>query len=148
NSRDIQMLLWIAPFFQGQMEKEALAKGYFLAGQKRPANGNNYPMVDLSNPAAKAYWQDGVAKLLKLGIAAFKLDRGEEDIPDDGPFRLFDGRSIRENRNAYVAMYVKATYEVASKFRKNDFVLMPRGAYTGSSQYGVFWGGDIAGTQE
>src|SRR5215471_21010914 len=25
---------------------------------------------------------------------------------------------------------------------------MPRGAYTGSSRYGAFWGGDVAGTQE
>ena len=148
NAQDTQMLLWIAPFFQGQMEKEATAKGYTLAGQKRPANGNNFPMVDLSNPAAKEYWKNGVAKLLKLGVAAFKLDRGEENIPDDGPFKLFDGRSIRENRNAYVAMYVKATHEIASKIRGNDFVLMPRGAYTGSSQYGVFWGGDVGGTQE
>jgi alpha-glucosidase (family GH31 glycosyl hydrolase) len=147
NGQDTQMLLWIAPFFQGQMEKEAMARGYNLAGQQRPANGNNYPMVDLSNPAAKEYWKNGVAKLLKLGVAAFKLDRGEENIPEDGPFKLFDGRSIRENRNAYVAMYLKATYEIASKYRK-DFVLMPRGAYTGSSPYGVFWGGDVGGTQE
>ena len=148
NSHDTQMLLWIAPFVQGQMEKEALAKGYGVAGQKRPANGNNYPTIDLTNPAAKSFWQEGVAKLLKLGVAAFKLDRGEEDMPDNGPFKVFDGRSIRENRNAYVAMYVKATYEIASKYRGNDFVLMPRGAYTGSSRYGVFWGGDIGGTQE
>ena len=148
NGHDTQMLLWIAPFVQGQMEKEALAKGYGLAGQKRPANGNNYPTIDLTNPAAKVFWQDGVAKLLKLGVAAFKLDRGEEDMPDDGPYKVFDGRSIRENRNAYVAMYVKATYEIASKFRGQDFVLMPRGAYTGSSHYGVFWGGDVGGTQE
>jgi alpha-glucosidase (family GH31 glycosyl hydrolase) len=147
NGQDAQMLLWIAPFFQGQMEKEAMARGYNLAGQQRPANGNNYPMVDLSNPAAREYWKNGVAKLLKLGVAAFKLDRGEENIPEDGPFKLFDGRSIRENRNAYVAMYLKATYEVASKYRK-DFVLMPRGAYTGSAPYGVFWGGDVGGTQE
>ena len=146
--QDAKTLLWIAPFVQGQMEKEALAKGYGLAGQRRPLNGNNYPTVDLSNPSAKAFWQDGVAKLLKLGVAAFKLDRGEEDIPDSGPFKLFDGRSIRENRNAYVTMYVKATYDVASKFRGHDFVLMPRGAYTGSSPFGVFWGGDIGGTQE
>jgi len=146
--QDAKTLLWIAPFFQGQMEKEALAKGYALAGQRRPTNGNNYPMVDLTNPAAKAYWQEGVAKLLKLGVAAFKLDRGEEDIPDNGPFKLFDGRSIRENRNAYIAMYLKATYEIAARYRGHDFVLMPRGAYTGSSPYGVFWGGDIGGTQE
>src|SRR6266568_38400 len=146
--QDARTLLWIAPFVQGKMEKEALAKGYGFAGQRRPLNGNNYPTVDLSNPAAKAFWQDGVAKLLKLGVAAFKLDRGEEDLPDNGPFKVFDGRSIREIRNAYVAMYVEATYEVAQKYRDHDFVLMPRGAYTGSSRYGVFWGGDIGGTQE
>ena len=148
NGQDTQMLLWIAPFVQGQMKKDALAKGYGLAGQKSPANLNNYPTIDLTNPAAKAFWQAGVAKLLKLGVAAFKLDRGEEDMPDDGPFKVFDGRSIRETRNAYVAMYVKATYEIAAKFRGKNFVLMPRGAYTGSSRYGVFWGGDVGGTQE
>ena len=144
---DQKMLLWIAPFFQGKMAKEGQAKGYTLAGQVRPANGNNFPMVDLTNPAAKAYWQDGVAKLLKLGVAAFKLDRGEEDIPDGGPYKVFDGRTIRENRNAYTPMYLRATYDVAKKFR-SDFVLMPRAAYTGSSAYGVFWGGDVGGTQE
>jgi alpha-D-xyloside xylohydrolase len=146
NEHQVRMMLWIAPFFQGSMEKEALAKGFTLAGQ--PPQPNNYPMVDLTNPAAKAYWQEGVAKLLKLGVAAFKLDRGEENIPESGPYTVFDGRSIRENRNAYPAMYVKATYDVARKYRGNDFVLMPRGAYTGSSRYGAFWGGDVAGTQE
>ncbi|PWT87275.1 MAG: hypothetical protein C5B55_15030, partial [Blastocatellia bacterium] len=56
-SRNTKTVLWIAPFFQGKMMHEALAKGYTLAGQVRPLSGNNYPMVDLSNPAAKAYWQ-------------------------------------------------------------------------------------------
>ena len=140
-------VLWIAPFFQGEMAKAAHAKGYTLAGQVRPVTGNNYPLVDFTNPAAKAYWQNGVAKLLKLGVAGFKLDRGEENIPEQGPFKIFDGRTIRENRNAYPPMYVKAVYEIAAKHRK-DFVLMPRAAYTGTSAYGVVWGGDIGGTQE
>jgi len=146
DGRDMKMMLWIGPFFQGHMETNALKLGYNLAGQ-RP-HRNNYPMVDFTNPKAKKYWQDGVAKLLKLGVAGFKLDRAEEDIPDGGPFNVFDGRSIRENRNAYPAMYVKAAYEVAKKHRGNDFVCMPRAAYTGSSKFGVFWGGDVGGTQE
>jgi alpha-glucosidase (family GH31 glycosyl hydrolase) len=146
NENRMQMLLWIAPFFQGKMEQEALAKGYNLAGQ--PPQPNNYPMVDMTNPAAKTYWQEGLAKLFKLGVAAYKLDRGEENIPESGPYKAFDGRSIRENRNAYPPMYLKAAFDVARKYRGNDFVLMPRGAYTGSSAYGVFWGGDVAGTQE
>lgn len=146
NAEQTQLVLWIGPFFQGEMAKQAQAKGYTLAGQKRPADGNNFPMVDLTNPDAKAYWQNGVAKLLTLGVAGFKLDRAEEDIPENGPYRVHDGRSIRENRNAYPPMYLKATYDVAKKHRGADFVLMPRAAYTGSSPYGVFWGGDIGGT--
>ena len=146
NERHMQMMLWIAPFFQGNMEKEALSKGYTLPGQ-RP-QPNNYPLVDLTNPAARAYWQDGIAKLFKMGVAGFKMDRAEEDIPDDGPFKIFDGRSLRENRNAYPVMYLKATYDVAHKYRGDDVVLMPRAAYTGSSPLGEFWAGDITGTQE
>jgi alpha-glucosidase (family GH31 glycosyl hydrolase) len=139
-------MLWIAPFFQGEMEKEAIQRRYALAGQ--PPQPNNYPMVDLTNPAAKAYWQGGIDKLLSMGVAGFKLDRAEENIPETGPYQVFDGRSIREQRNAYVAMYIQAAYEAAKKRRGQDFVLMPRAAYTGSSAYGVFWGGDIGGTQE
>lgn len=146
NDQQMQMLLWIAPFFQGKMETEALDKGYNLAGQ-RP-QPNNYPVVDFTNPEAKTYWQQGVEKLLKLGVSAFKLDRGEEGMPESGPYKTFDGRSIRENRNAYLGMYVQAAHEIVKKYRGDDFVLMPRGAYTGSSPYGVFWGGDIGGTQE
>jgi alpha-D-xyloside xylohydrolase len=145
NSLQAQMLLWVAPFFQGRMEKEAQEKGYTLAGQQPSLN--NYPMVDLSNPAAKAYWQAGIEKLLKLGVAGFKLDRGEEQIPDGGPFKRFDGKSIRENRNPYVALAAQSVAEVARKYRGGDFVVMPRGAYTGSSPNAAFWGGDIGGTQ-
>ena len=87
DSMQIKTLLWIAPFFKGKMETEALAKGYGLPGQTRPADGSNYPLVDLTNPAAKAYWQDGVAKLLRLGVAGFKLDRAEENIPQNGSLK-------------------------------------------------------------
>jgi alpha-D-xyloside xylohydrolase len=146
DSQQIRTLMWIAPFFQGAMERGALARGYTIQGQE--PSPNNYPLVDLTRPEAKAYWQDGVAKLLKLGVSGFKLDRSEEDIPETGPHAVFDGRSVREHRNAYPAIYVQAAYEVTRKYRGDDFVLMPRAAYTGSAAYGVFWGGDIGGTQE
>ncbi len=148
NEQQAQMVLWIAPFFQGKMQEEAMAKGWTLAGQKPTRTGQNYPLVDLTNPAARTYWQEGVAKLLQLGVAGFKMDRAEEDIPESGPYKTFDGRSIRENRNAYVPMYVQAAYEVARKHRGDDFVLLPRAAYTGTAAYSAYWGGDIGGTQE
>ena len=147
-AQNIKTVLWIGPFFQGEMLTNSLKLGYTLAGQVCPPDKNNYPMVDLTNPDAKKYWQDGVAKLLKLGVAGFKLDRAEEDIPESGDYKVFDGRTIRENRNAYPPMYVKAVYDVAKEYRGDDFVAMPRAAYTGSSAYGVFWGGDVGGTPE
>jgi alpha-glucosidase (family GH31 glycosyl hydrolase) len=147
NEQHSQIFLWIGPFFQGKMEEEALAHHYNLPDQ--PRTPNNYPLADFTNPAAKKYWEDGFAKLLKLGVTGFKMDRAEEDIPDDGPDKVFDGRSLRENRNAYPVMYLLAAYEMAKQQHPNgEFVLMPRAAYTGSAPYGVFWGGDIGGTQE
>jgi alpha-glucosidase (family GH31 glycosyl hydrolase) len=138
NSMGARTMLWVAPFLQGKMAVEGQTRGLTLPGQTRPANGNNYPLVDLTNPAGRKFWQDGFAKLLRLGVAAFKLDRAEEDIPDAGREPVFDGRSIRENRNAYPVMYVQAAHETAAANRGDDFVLMPRAAYTGSSGYGVF----------
>jgi alpha-glucosidase (family GH31 glycosyl hydrolase) len=145
-AQNAKMVLWIAPFFQGQMETNALKLGYNLAAQ-RPTR-NNYPMVDFTNPKAKKYWQDGLAKFFKLGVAGYKLDRAEEDIPESGPYQVFDGRSIRENRNAYPLMYIKAAWEVGKKYRGDDFALMPRAGYTDTARYSVNWGGDIGGVQE
>ena len=145
NEQNAQMFMWIAPFLQGRMATNGIALGYTLSFQN-PRN-NNYPLVDFTNPKARQFWQDGVAKLLKLGVAGFKMDRSEEDIPDSGPGKVFDGRSVRENRNAYPVMYLQAAFEVAKQYRQ-DFVCMPRAAYTGSSRDGVFWGGDIGGTPE
>ncbi len=147
-SRHSKTVLWITASYNGKMATEALAKGYVYPGQTRPANGNNYPMVDLTNPAARKYWQDGIAKLLALGVAGFKLDRGEENIPNDGPFTMFDGRSVREMRNPYISLAAKAAYDVSRQYRGRDFFVMPRAAYAGTSPYAVFWGGDIGGTQE
>ncbi|MEO8481446.1 MAG: TIM-barrel domain-containing protein [Acidobacteriota bacterium] len=147
-SRHSKTVLWITAAFYGKMQAEAFAKKYVYPGQKRPSNDNNYPMVDLTNPAARRFWQNGIAKLLKQGVAGFKLDRGEEDIPDDGPFKMFDGRPIREMRNAYISLATKAAYDVSAEYRGRDFFVMPRAAFTGTSKYGVFWGGDIGGTQE
>jgi alpha-glucosidase (family GH31 glycosyl hydrolase) len=140
--------LWIAPFVNGRMAQEALAKGYGLPDMQPTRNGTNYPLIDFTNPEARAFWQAGVAKLLKLGVAGFKLDRSEENIPETLTGRVHDGRTMHEIRNVYPAMYVQATAEVARQYRGEDFVAMPRAGYTGSAKDAVFWGGDIGGTQE
>lgn len=145
-SRGTKTLLWIGPFYQGKMKEVALKRGYTLPGQY-PTDAN-FPLVDFTNQEATRYWQDGLAKLLRFGVAGFKLDRSEEDIPHTQTHLVADGRSVREIRNVYPVLYAKAAYDEARRHRGGDFLVMPRAAYSGSSQYAVFWGGDIGGTQE
>ena len=76
------------------------------------------------------------------------MDRGEELVPSDPTITYANGKSAREMRNAYPVYYVKAAYDIAKKFNGDDFFLMPRAGFPGSSQYAGFWGGDIAAPQE
>jgi len=104
------------PLLHGKMARK---HGQGLHAARPATQPHNFPLADFTNPAAKAYWQDGVAKLLKIGVAGFKMDRSEEASPKR-PIKVFDGRSIRENRNAYPVMYLKGAYDVARKYRPHD----------------------------
>ena len=141
DSKDTKLLLWIAPWVMGDMAKEAVDKGYELY------RGEDYPskvLVDFTNPEAVRWWQErGVKKVLDIGIKGFKLDRSEEIVPSTHDIKVFDGRTTREIRNDYPHQYVRATYEISQRVHGDDFVLMPRAAYTGSARYAAFWGGDV-----
>ena len=96
--------------------------------------------------ARLTWWQNYVARLLDDGVAAFKLDRAEEFVPDARDAYAHDGRSMREVQNEYPVLYAKAVQEVAAEHR-DDYVVMPRAGYPGSQRYAnSFWAGDTRST--
>jgi len=150
HAQDIRFLLWIAPWVTGDMAAEAREKGYNQPMQlHRGIDTNMVALLDFTNPDMRAWWQqNGIEKMLKQGVDGFKLDRSEELVTASRNIMLWDDRSSREVHNEYPVLYVQTVNESCWKMKGDDFVLIPRAAYAGSSQYSGFWGGDIGSPPE
>jgi alpha-glucosidase (family GH31 glycosyl hydrolase) len=151
HNNDVRLMLWIAPWVAGNMRQQAIDSGYAMQ-MKAPhgkIDSSNAALIDFTNPIACKWWQvKGIEKMLLQGIDGFKLDRSEELVPETRSLKVSDGRTTREIRNHYPVLYVKAVNESCTRILGNDFVIFPRAGYTGSSKYGVFWGGDIGSPAE
>ncbi|MFA6450017.1 MAG: TIM-barrel domain-containing protein, partial [bacterium] len=138
DKNSMKMLLWVAPWIYGDMRNVARDRGYLAPTSDK--------VLDLTNPEAVEWWQNEFGKMFDLGVAGFKLDRGEEVIPSDLEHVYHDGRTGREVHNDFPTLYAKAVQGACRKFRGDDCLVMPRSGFTGTQKYAVFWGGDTKAT--
>jgi alpha-D-xyloside xylohydrolase len=143
----VRTCLWIHPYIPPgtPLYDEGVQKGYFVRspdGSPAPVleafSGNDLAAVDFTNPAATAWWQSQLERLMDQGVAVFKTDFGEQ-APVDAIYS--DGRCGLEMHNLYPLLYNRAAFELTE--RKNGRGLVwGRSGYAGSQRYPVQWGGD------
>ncbi len=140
-------MLWIAPWVAGDMAKYAQRRNFGVPGQVE--GKPDRVLVDFTHTAGREWWQQyGPFNPLWVGAAEFRLDRADEFVPGTLASKVASGTTDRENHNAYPVQYMATVWEVANGARKKDFALTARAAYTGSTQYGTVWGGEMPSTPE
>ena len=149
NGKDIELMMWIAPFVMGKMAEYAEMNNYHLVS-KMHGNNPGQVLIDFTNPDAVKWWgENGPGKLAKMGIKGFKLDRADgEKLTDSLHLTTHAGTSYRENYNDFPRQYVKAAFDAVQPVLGKDFILYPRSQYTGSARYGAMWAGDTDGKPE
>ena len=153
-----KVCLWENPYvsIHSPRFREGAARGYFLTQPDGAvytpqlwAGAGGSPrslcaIVDLTNPAAAAWFRDLHEPLLAMGVDTFKTDFGEE-IPADAVFH--NGRTGAEMRNLYARLYQELVFDLLRK-RYGRAVIWARAACPGAQRFPVHWSGDPHCTYE
>ncbi|EHS58674.1 alpha-xylosidase, partial [Paenibacillus sp. Aloe-11] len=152
-AKGLKICAWINPYIAEKsiLFDEGMENGYLV----KTADGGVWQwdmwqagmaLVDFTNPAAVAWYQDKLKGLLDQGVDCFKTDFGER-IPTDVVY--YDGSDPIKMHNYYTHLYNKAVFDVLEeKLGKNEAALFARSATAGGQQFPVHWGGDCSSTYE
>ncbi len=157
--KGVRTLAWTVPYTTPDASnwKEAVERGYLVrkpgaAADNAKVNvtasgeleGRYYNMIDLFNPEAFAWWRAQIERSLETGIRGYKLDAGQ-DLPADA--LLHGGRRGAEVHNSYATEYSRVFFEALQKKYGDEFLMIPRAAWAGSSAFTNFkWPGDLSGS--
>ena len=139
----VRLSLWENPYFPMQSERfaQAARAGHFLrdaAGEIVRFRGKNAAIVDFTNPSTVEWFKGLHRDLLRMGVAAFKTDYGEE-VPEDA--LAHNGMTGFELHNLYPLLYNRAVFEETSKVH-GQAVVWARSGWAASHRYPVHWSGD------
>ncbi len=105
-------------------------------------------MMDFTSTDAIDFWQAQLDPLIALGVRAFKLDYGEDVVPEVGSGRLnllfSDGRTPREVHNVYATLYHQPYRQAIDEgSSEGGFLLARAEAWGGQTVTDIIWPGDL-----
>ncbi|HBG75953.1 MAG TPA: hypothetical protein DDW86_03235 [Clostridiales bacterium] len=135
--------LWQLPYFtpKNKYYEQLLKSGYAVQNEDGFLPTDDI-ILDYSNPDAVSWYQEKLADLLDMGVAAIKADFGEA-APLSGKYH--SGKSGLYEHNLYPLRYNKAVFEITKK-QTGDGIIWARSAWAGSQRYPLHWGGDAENT--
>jgi len=148
HAKGLKISLWINPYIaqKSPLFAEASREGYFI----KRTNGHTFQtdlwqpgmaIVDFTNPAAVAWYQGHLRRLLAMGVDCFKTDFGER-IPDQD-VTYFNGADPVEMHNLYALQYNEVVFDVLREVRGDaEAVVFARSTYASGQRFPVHWGGD------
>lgn len=151
HEKDLRVCVWINPYIgqRSPLFREAADQGFLVTR----ADGSVWQwdlwqagmgLVDFTNPAATAWYQAHLRRLVDQGVDCFKTDFGER-IPVDVEWA--DGSDPQRMHNLYTQLYNEAVHAVLVEARgEGDAVLFARSATAGGQTMPVHWGGDSTST--
>ncbi len=145
----IRTVLWQVPIVHPSSPgfDEAVKKKFFV---RRPDGSvsfrkewlEGFANIDFTNPEAREYWKAQMRETVRLGIAGFKADDGEDIKPDDV---FFDGRRGWQLHNEYSTLYNRTLMELLDE-EKADGMLWSRSGSLGNETCPALWAGDQEAT--
>jgi alpha-D-xyloside xylohydrolase len=147
--KGFRISLWQLPSVaKGTKHYDTARKNRFIAPKKgMNASESNFSDVeyggniDFTNPEAVKWYQELLASLLRMGIAAIKTDFGEQiDMDTD-----YMGLKPELLHNLYCLLYQKAAFDITQEIT-GEGMIWARAGWIGCQRYPVHWGGDSAST--
>ncbi len=131
--------LWQLPYFvpKNKLFPEILAQGLHVKDAKGGTPRED-AILDFSNPATVAWYQEKLAGLLRLGVGAIKVDFGEA-APLNGLYA--SGSTGFYEHNLYPLRYQQAVMDITQR-TTGESIIWARAAWAGSQRYPLHWGGD------
>ena len=138
-----RVCLWQLPYFtpKNPFFCELIEKGLCV---KNADGGIPYEdaVLDFSNPNTVKWYQNKLASLIRMGVAAIKADFGEA-APLDGLYA--SGKTGFYEHNLYPLRYNKAVADIIKNIHGEN-IIWARSAWAGSQRYPLHWGGDAETT--
>jgi len=152
HDRGLKVCVWINPYISqhSPLFAEGARAGHLLMRStggvyQRDEWQPGMALLDVSSPAAIAWYCAYLGRLLDQGVDCFKTDFGER-IPTEGVV-WHNGSDPQAMRNRYAHLYNEAVFRLLESRRgAGEAVVFARSAHAGAQKLPLHWGGDCKAT--